>query len=94
MTIRKRLERLESTILPIDERPLVMMTRLGMTRDDVIAMSTGPGCEPVMRKPGEAYEELRDRARPLLATPWAGMPIIMCCVYSDTARAQGKEQAA
>lgn len=92
MTIRKRLERLESQQPPPNDWPSIVMTRVDMSKDDVIGMRTGPGSVPVMRQPGEGYEQLANRASPLLATPCSGMPIIMSCVYSDAAHARVKEQ--
>jgi len=90
MTIRTRLERLESQQPASVDRPPVIIKFIDTTDADVIGMSTGS--HSVMRQAGEAYHELIARARPVLAITAAGMPVIMTAIYSDKARARGREQ--
>ena len=90
MTIRKRLERLESARPPMTDRPPVMLGLCGTTDVDVIGIGNGPRL--IKRQPAEALDNLIERAHPLLATPWAGMPLIMSYAYSDEALARGRDQ--
>jgi hypothetical protein len=85
MTIRKRLKRLEGQRghHAWDDRPPVILSRADMTEDRVIGIRTGSGSEVITRLPGESFDDLVSRARALLATPWAGLPLIMACAYAD-----------
>lgn len=84
MTMRNRLRRLELQLpTNFDDRLPVVLGVIDRTDDDVIGMFTGPGSQIVARDVGESMEALISRARVLLATPWAGLPLIMCCVYAD-----------
>ena len=85
MTIRNRLAKLESESKDNgrDSRPPILLGRAGMTDDDVIGLWTGGISPKIERLPNESIDDLIDRARLLLATPWAGMPLIMLCVYTD-----------
>jgi hypothetical protein len=84
MNLRKRLQVLEGRKAAAgwDDRPPVLIGRLDMAEDDVIGIGTSRN-NAVPRLPGESFDDLVDRARPALATPWCGMPLILVCQYAD-----------
>jgi hypothetical protein len=84
MTLRKRLERLESSGPVGRVTEAVFFTLHGMIDADVI--SIGNAARLVERMAGETVEDLKARAVASLAPVAVGLPLILRCHYSEGAR--------
>ncbi|MCC6829605.1 MAG: hypothetical protein IT550_15390 [Novosphingobium sp.] len=87
MTLRKRLARLEDRSASdcADPAPVLIGLRAATTAD-VIGLSQ-PNGETVVRLPGETLDDLTARAS--MGVPRTGLPLILCCTYSNDLTREG-----
>ena len=87
MTLRKRLARLEDRSASdcADPAPVLIGLRAATTAD-VIGLSQ-PNGETVVRLPGETFDDFMARAS--MGVPRTGLPLILCCTYSNDLTREG-----
>lgn len=85
MSLGKRLTKLEiaTSSADVDDAPLVVLGRDDLSEASVIGLFTCSPHDMIARLAGETMAALVARARPLLGSPSAGMPRIVCCAYAE-----------
>lgn len=91
MTLRKRMTVLEGRHGSTHwDRPPVLIGLVDTADADVIGIRNGS--RVIERNPGETLDDMIARIRTTLATPWAGLPLIMTYAYSDDVMSRAEVQ--